>query len=149
MSIYHLAQANIARMAAPMTDPMMQEFVTQLEHVNALADKAPGFVWRLVEPANDPTVARVFKDDRLLFNMSVWESAHALYDFTYKTDHRAVLKDRRKWFDPMEGAHLVLWWIEPGRIPTIEEAKAKFDLLNSHGPGPHAFTFKQAAMLPD
>ena len=38
---YHLAQINIARMVAPLTDPVMAGFVSQLETINALADESP------------------------------------------------------------------------------------------------------------
>ena len=46
--MYHLAQVNIGRMLAPLTEPEMAGFVAQLDPINALADGAPGFVWRLV-----------------------------------------------------------------------------------------------------
>jgi hypothetical protein len=44
---YHLAQINIGRLVAPIDDPQVAEFVAAPEPVNALADPAPGFVWRL------------------------------------------------------------------------------------------------------
>jgi hypothetical protein len=68
----HLAQANIARMRAPREDPVMKSFVDQLEYINSVADRAPGFVWRLQDEAGDATAIRVFEDERILFNMSVW-----------------------------------------------------------------------------
>ena len=45
-SNYHLSQINIARMVAPLTDPIMADFVAGLAPINALADASPGFVWR-------------------------------------------------------------------------------------------------------
>jgi len=44
--MYHIAQVNIAHMIAPLTDPLMADFVAQLNIVNAFADNSPGFVWR-------------------------------------------------------------------------------------------------------
>jgi hypothetical protein len=41
---HHLAQVNISRLLAPLNHPKITEFVAQLEPINALADKAPGFV---------------------------------------------------------------------------------------------------------
>ncbi|MFZ0670378.1 MAG: DUF3291 domain-containing protein, partial [Pseudolabrys sp.] len=44
---HHLAQFNIARILYPLDDPRMREFVENVDRVNGLADKIPGFVWRL------------------------------------------------------------------------------------------------------
>ena len=42
-----VAQLNIGLPVAPLTEPALAGFVEALEPVNALADAAPGFVWRL------------------------------------------------------------------------------------------------------
>jgi hypothetical protein len=141
---YHLAQANIARMVAPIDDPVMAGFVEQLEYINSVADRSPGFVWRLQTPDGDATAMRIFDDDRILFNMSVWTGIEPLYDYTYRSDHLGPLRNRKQWFDRIDGAHLVLWWVPAGHIPTVEEAKDRFERLNRDGPGPDAFTFTSA-----
>lgn len=141
---HHVAQANIARMIAPLDDPVMAGFVEQLAYINAVADGSPGFVWRLETPEGDATAIRVFDDERILFNMSVWEDVESLYRYTYRSDHLSPLRDRRKWFERMDGAHLVLWWIPAGSLPTVEEARNRFERLNRNGPGPDAFTFARA-----
>jgi len=38
---FQLAQANVARMRAPLEDPLMEGFRSQLEAINALADASP------------------------------------------------------------------------------------------------------------
>ena len=43
----HLAQLNIARLMAPLDSPQVADFVAALDPVNAQADSATGFVWRL------------------------------------------------------------------------------------------------------
>jgi hypothetical protein len=91
---WHLAQLNIGRVRAPMTDPLMAGFVTELESVNALADSAPGFVWRLQTEAGDATAIRPYGDDRILINMSVWETVEALKAFVYRTHHADVMQQR-------------------------------------------------------
>lgn len=141
---YHLAQANIARAVAPLDDPAMAGFVEQLEYINSVADRSPGFIWRLQTPDGDATAIRVFDDDRIIFNMSVWSSVEALYRYTYRSDHLAPLRDRRKWFERLDRAHLVLWWIPAGHIPTIGEARARLDALDRGGPGREAFTLRRA-----
>ena len=140
---YQLAQANLARARAPLHDPSMAEFVGQLDAVNAVADRSTGFVWRLKTDAGNATEIRAYDDDRILFNMSVWESLEALHDYVYESEHLRPLRARRQWFDPIPGASLVLWWVPAGHVPSIEEAKARFALLDANGPCADAFTFRQ------
>jgi hypothetical protein len=141
-SRHHLAQANVARMRAPFDNPLMAGFVAQLDRINALADGSRGFVWRLQTDDGNATSIRAFDDERILFNMSVWKSIEALHDYVYRSEHVAVFRDRRQWFEPHPAPTLVLWWIEPGTIPSIDEAKRRLVLLGLNGPTPEAFTFK-------
>ena len=138
----HLAQANLTRMLAPLDTPQMADFVAALDPVNELADAAPGFVWRLQDESGNATALRPFDDDTLIVNMSVWESAEALSEFTYRGGHREVMLRRREWFAPMDEAHLVLWWIPAGHIPDLAEGKDRLELLRRVGPSPAAFTFR-------
>ena len=69
--MYHLAQINIARMLAPLTDAQMAGFVARLDEINAIADASPGFVWRLQTAEGNATSLRPFEDDLILVNMSV------------------------------------------------------------------------------
>ena len=55
---FQLAQINIARMRAPLADPIMADFVANLPPINALADTSPGFVWRLQTEEGDATAVR-------------------------------------------------------------------------------------------
>jgi len=138
----HLAHANIAHMRAALDDPGMAGFVAQLEPLNALADATPGFVWRMQDEAGDATAIRVFDDELILFNMSVWESVEALEAYTYHSRHVAALRARRDWFVPMDKPGLVLWWVPAGYLPTVEDARERFDLLWRQGPTADAFTFR-------
>lgn len=139
---FQLAQANIARMRAPLDDPIMEGFRIQLDAINAVADASPGFVWRLQTEDGDATALRVFEDDRILFNMSVWDSVEALHAYVYRSGHVDLLRNRRSWFEPLEGPALVLWWIPRGHTPTVDEAKTRLELLQQKGPTPEAFTFR-------
>ena len=145
---YHLAQINVGRVLAPLDDPLMAGFVDQLDPLNALADASPGFVWRLQDEAGDATSIRVFEDDRILLNMSVWESLEALQEYVYRSAHLSPLRDRKRWFEVPGDAHLALWWVPAGHIPTPQEAKERLEHLRRHGPTPEAFTFKQAFPAP-
>ncbi len=139
---HHIAQINIARMHAPLDDPLMADFVAQLDPVNALAERSPGFVWRLQDEAGDATSIRLFDDERILVNMSVWETLEALRDDVYRSRHLGVLRDRKRWFEPPDGPYLALWWIPAGHVPPPAEGKQRLDHLRRHGPTPEAFTFK-------
>lgn len=143
MSQYHLAQANIAHMLAPIDDPVMAGFVARLDEINALADRSPGFIWRLQTEDGNATSLRVFDNDMLIINTSVWESIDALHQFTYYSDHVEVFRQRRDWFEKMDTPYQVLWWIPAGQVPTPDDIKARLDYLTQHGPTPLAFTFKQ------
>lgn len=138
----HLAQLNIATLKAPLDTPSMQGFTEQLAPINALADSAPGFVWRLTEDgADDATALRPFGDD-LLINLSVWEDVDSLWEFTFRTAHLELIRRRREWIHHMKGSSLVLWWIPTGNIPSVDEAGRRLDLLRERGPSPEAFTLR-------
>ena len=140
---WHLAQLNIGRMVAPTNAPEVAEFMSALDPINALAEAAPGFVWRLQTEAGNATDIHAFDDDPLLLlNMSVWVSIESLRAFTYTSAHTDVLRRRREWFERLAEAHLVLWWIPAGHVPTIAEALERLERLRRDGPSPAAFTFR-------
>ena len=140
---HHIAQVNIARMHAPLDDPIMAGFVARLAEINALADRSPGFVWRLQTEAGDATYLRPYEDDRILFNLSVWETIEQLKEYVYKTAHGEVMRHRRQWFEKFGGMYMALWWIKAGHIPSVAEAKLRLEYLHEHGETAHAFTFKR------
>jgi Domain of unknown function (DUF3291) len=142
MTRFHLAQVNIGRLRAPIDDPMMEGFRSQLAPINALADRSPGFVWRLQTEDGDATAIRPFADERMAINMSVWESLEALQQFVYRSAHTGPLRDRKQWFEPIEGPIQVLWWVRAGHIPPLAEALDRLRHLKEHGPSAAAFTFR-------
>jgi hypothetical protein len=152
---YLVAQVNIGRLVAPLDSPRLADFVAGLEPVNAVADSAPGFVWRLQTEDGDATALRAFEDDAdgadggILINMSVWESVEALASFVYGDAHRAVLRRRREWFEQLKNAYAALWWVPRGHVPSITEAETRVRHLRAHGPTPHAFTLKVHFPPPD
>jgi hypothetical protein len=139
---YHIAQVNIGRMKAPLESPVMEGFVARLDEINRLADRSEGFVWRLQTDSGNATYLRPYDDDRILFNMSVWESIEALKAYVYRTAHAELLKSRRSWFEQFDGAFLAMWWVPAGHVPSIDEAKKRLAHLEAHGPSQFAFTFK-------
>ena len=145
---YLLAQVNIGRMREPLDSPLLAEFVAALDPVNAAADAAPGFVWRLQTEDGNATAVHAFEWDRagsagVLVNMSVWESVEALAAYVYSDTHRQVLRRRREWFERMAEAQTALWWIPRGHTPTTDEAEERVIHLREFGPTPYAFTLKE------
>ena len=143
MPTHHLAQVNIARMVAPLDDPLMAEFVGRLDEINALADRSPGFVWRLQTESGNATYIRPYEDDRIVVNLSVWESVGHLKEYVYRSAHAEVMRKRGQWFEKFDGPYLALWWVESGHIPTVEEAKERLDYLRTHGESEFAFSLKR------
>ena len=138
----HIAQVNIALPRAPLESELLADFVAMLDPINALADSSPGFVWRLQDDHGDATGIRGFGDDRLIVNMSVWESVDALASFAYRSGHVDVMRRRREWFERIR-TYMTLWWVPAGHIPTVAEAEERLAHLEEHGATPYAFTFKQ------
>jgi hypothetical protein len=138
---YHVAQVNIGTPLGPVDSPVMSEFMALLDPINALADDSPGFVWRLQTEEGNATALHPYGDERLLLNMSVWESVDELAEFVYRSAHVDVMRRRREWFAHMR-MYMALWWIPAGYIPTVADAEERLDHLATFGPTPFAFTFK-------
>lgn len=139
----HLAQINIARIIAPMDSPEMADFVNNLDRINTLAEKSPGFVWRLKDDSNNATSIKIFDDDFIIVNMSVWKSIDDLFNYVYKSDHLAFFKRRQEWFHKMTEAYMAMWYVPENQIPSPEEGKERLMYLRKHGDTPHAFTFRK------
>jgi hypothetical protein len=140
---YQLAQINVARLIAPLDDPKIAEFVAQLDPINALADQAPVFVWRLQSESGNATDIAYNDDPFIIVNMSVWESIEALRNFAYKSGHAGVFRDRAKWFEKM-APNYCLWWIPAGHIPTVAEGRERLEHYQQHGATPFSsFWFSQ------
>lgn len=146
---WELAQLNIGTTLAPLESDELAGFVAALEPINALADTAPGFVWRLQDDAGDATSFRAFGDENILVNMSVWSSLEALGDFVFRSDHVQIMRQRRKWFVKLAEAFAVLWWVPAGHRPSIAEAEERLNALRSNGSTPYAFTFREPFPAPD
>jgi len=140
---FHLAQINIARLIAPIDDPKIAGFVSQLDTINALAEHSPGFVWRLKSPSGNATDIAYNDDPFVIVNMSVWESIDALRDFAYRSDHRKVFQDRANWFEKMDKPNYCLWWIPVGQMPSVAEGRERLEHYQLHGATAYSFWFSQ------
>ena len=140
-----LAQLNIAHMLEPIDSPAMASFVELIDEVNARAERAPGFVWRLRFDGRPGSLEhRIFDDDTLLVNMSVWADSQSLFDLVYRDEeHRGALRRRHEWFGAVTDATTVCWWVKEGHLPTVREAQDRLVLLRENGPSVEAFAFQR------
>ena len=149
---FHIAELNVAQPLAPLDSPRLAGFTSRLERVNAAADAAEGFVWRLQDEDGDATSFRAFDSETMLINLSVWESIEALRAFVYgrvaEGLHKGVMRRRAEWFESAAEAHLVLWWVPVGHLPDLGEAERRMLTLRQRGPSPGAFTFRRSFPAP-
>ncbi len=148
MTSHALAQCNISRLLAPLDSPQLAPFVAELARINALAEAAPGFLWRLTTPAGDATSLHIFDDEMIIVNMSVWESIDALFAFAYRTGHTDIVRKRDDWFERAVVPMVALWWTPRDTMPTVEDMKTRLEHLREHGATPFAFTFRQRFPAP-
>ena len=129
-------------------DPIMKEFVENLDAVNQIAEKSEGFVWRLKDENNNATSLNPYNDETIIINVSVWKSIETLENFMYRTFHSDFLKRRKEWFLTYGSAHTAMWWIPEGHIPTMQEAVDKLSFLQTNGPSPNSFDFRHKFHAP-
>jgi hypothetical protein len=145
---WHLAQVNVARLRGPIDSEELRTFVELLEPINALADEAPGFVWRLQASGGDATSIRAFEDDLIIVNVSVWESLHELRDYVFRSRHGEVLRRRSEWMERTTESHLAMWWVRAGETPKVDDAVARLRTIRERGPSRDAFTFREVFEAP-
>jgi hypothetical protein len=140
----YIAQINISRLLEPIDSPLLADFVADLDRINGIAEQSKGFIWRLKdENANNATAINPFDDDKILVNMSVWETVDDLKNFAYRSDHVEVFMKRAKWFERLPVAHTALWHVEKGSFPTPEEGRDRLLHLRTYGETEFAFSFKK------
>ncbi|MEM6847205.1 MAG: DUF3291 domain-containing protein [Pseudomonadota bacterium] len=135
----HVAQLNIARPLYPLHDSRMGGFTKALDAINALAERADGFVWRLKGDGNDATDLTFPGDPTAIANMSVWRTIDDLQQFVWTTVHRRFFDRKVEWFAHGEERDFVMWWVEPAHTPTLQEAAEKLRLLRQEGSTDDAF----------
>jgi len=140
----HVAHLNTARAVAPFDDAAMAGFVERIAQVNATADAAAGFVWRLDDDHDDAVTAPLlFGDSMLLVNISVWTDVQSLSSWVYgDAMHREVMRRRREWFESdgtPSTVTTVCWWVSEGHRPTVAEAEQALVHLRNNGPSANIF----------
>ena len=137
-----LAQLNVGRLMAPTDDPRVAEFMTALDRVNGLGRRVPGFVWMMEgsgEPGTGNTEAKIGGDPQFVSNLTVWEDVESLEAFVWNTVHRQFYERRAEWFEVLGKMHFVMWHVQDGHRPTLDEALERLAHLEAEGDSDHAF----------
>lgn len=135
----HLAQLNVGRTVDDTASPRLAEFMNNLDRVNSIAERSPGFVWRLKSDSGNATDIKPTEDPLFIVNMSVWETPEHLEHFVWSTIHKRFYEKKANWFETPKEAHFVMWWIAAGHIPTVDEAMARLADVRTNGPTERAF----------
>jgi uncharacterized protein DUF3291 len=139
---YHLAELNVGRLLAPTDDPRVAEFMDNLDRINGLGKRMPGFVWMMEgsgEPGTGNTENAIGDDPQFVANLTVWEDAASLEKFVWGTIHKQFYERRQEWFDLLGEQHFVMWWVPKGHYPTLDEGLERLEYLKVHGSSDHAF----------
>lgn len=138
----HLAELNIGRLLAPTDDPRVKEFMDNLDRINGLGKRMPGFVWMMEgsgEPGTGNTEAMIGGDPQFVSNLTVWEDVESLERFVWGTIHRKFYERREEWFEVLGKMHFVMWRVPAGHKPTLDEGLARLELLQRNGDSDEAF----------
>ncbi len=138
----HLAELNIGRLIAPTDDPRVAEFMDNLDRINGLGKRMPGFVWMMEgsgEPGRGNTDNCIDGDPQFVANLSVWETPQHLETFVFGTLHDKFMRRGKEWFEDLVQMHFVMWWVPEGTRPTLGEAMTKLAHREKHGDTADAF----------
>ena len=139
-----LAEFNVGHLRYPIDDPRVRRFVMALDMVNGIAERMPGFVWRLKSDSGNATDIQVYDDPKIVPNLSVWTDIESLESFVWKTVHKTFYERREQWFEVLERQNFVMWPVKDGHEPTLEEAKERLEHLNQYGDSDQAFGWSYA-----
>jgi hypothetical protein len=138
----HIAELNVGRLVAPTDDPRVAEFMENIDRVNGLGKRMPGFVWMMEgsgEPNTGNTETAIGDDPQYVSNLTVWEDVASLEKFVWNTVHKQFYERRTEWFQVLGEQHFVMWWVPAGHTPSFEEALERLEHKRTHGDSDHAF----------
>lgn len=136
----HLAELNISKWKVDPQSPEGSGFTDNVARINKLAEGTDGFQWRLLDEERDEFGRNAICDgSSTVMTLSTWESAEHLEHFVWNTVHKQIYNGKSQWFDHMESHSFVMWWIEEGHRPSLEEAKERLDFLDANGDSDRAF----------
>lgn len=140
---HHLAELNFGTLKHDWDDARVAEFTNNLYRVNLLAEKSPGFVWRMTDEEMEAEQLDAHGsfdgNPRTASTLSVWENVESFEHFVWNTIHKRFYAKRAEWFEPEASSNFVMWWVPVGHRPGIAEAMERFNHLREHGDSDQAF----------
>lgn len=149
MTDTHIAELNIGRIRYLTDDPRMAGFMDNLDRINALAERSPGFVWRMTGEGNNATDVMFDGAPGMNMNLSVWESAEDLERYVFSTVHVQFYRRKEEWFETLDQPWFVMWPVEDGHRPSLTEAFERLDHLRAHGSSDYACGWEALPHLKD
>jgi hypothetical protein len=151
MTPRHLAEFNIGTLKHDWNDPRVADFADNVDRVNAVARRSPGFVWQLPEADMDAAqrdpAGPTGGNPRTASTLSVWKDVASLERFVWTSVHGRFYDRKAEWYDPADqGLRFVMWWVPQGHRPTLAEAMERHRHLDAQGNSDHAFGWSH---LPD
>ena len=145
----HVAELNIGKLRYKVDDPRLAEFIDNLGRINALAERAPGFVWRL--QGDGDGAIDIFHPDHpdINVNLSVWERAEDLENYVFNTVHVKFYHRKAEWFEMPTEPAFVMWPVPIGHRPDVIEAFERLEHLRTHGASNHAYDWQALPHLKD
>ena len=140
--VMHLAELNVGWLLVATDDPRVADFMNNLDRVNGLGKRMPGFVWMMEgsgEPGTGNTENAIGDDPQHVANLTVWEDAESLQRFVWDTIHKRFYDRRADWFEVLGAMHFVMWWVPAGHHPSLDEALERLAHLQTHGDSDYAF----------
>lgn len=134
-----VAQMNCGRLIFDPGDKRLEEFEDNLSKIYTLAERSPGFIWRVPDETIAEDLTAGGFDRRTSATVSVWQTYADLLCFTFQSAHGQFVDRRREWFERVDGPQLVIWSVAAGDRPGFSEALRRLDHLKTHGATPHAF----------
>jgi hypothetical protein len=146
---FHLAQVTIAQLRHSLDHPAAAGLASRIAVLNLLAERSPGFVWRLKDVrASDlelfSDLFDPFDPARLFYTLSVWTDVDSLRRYVYQSAHAEMLSAaaRHAWMVESSVPNLALWWLPVGIEPTVADSASRWRSLRDLGPTDTAFNFR-------
>lgn len=133
-----LAEFNFGTLKYPWDDPRLADFQNNLDRVNGLGKRSPGFIWMLdgddMEAEQEDGQGPLADRPNTASTLSVWKDAASLWHFVDKTLHAKFMARAAEWFKDDDRGHLVIWEVPEGHRPTVAEGMDEWRKLMADGP---------------
>jgi hypothetical protein len=125
-----LIQYNIAWMRVVFSDPLWDDFKSQLDIVHKAAENSPGFIDRLHGEQSEPGF--IEHAPLVMGNLSAWASYEALHAFTFGEPHYSLLRNKRKWFEaPRRTPYNVMYYSDQMDLREAMDNLSLFQIFGS------------------